>query len=141
MEDMPLDYINKLEKKQHIMLLYEDPDYARLIEFQFVRNGLKNSEHVIFMAEDLGQIISKMVHYGIPVEDSIRKNRLHFLSSTDPAKDKDGVIANCQKTLQKILENTGVPRRMVSRFVPDVSSVSGICRILQLFCSWRTNRD
>ena len=35
---VPFRYVDAIEHKQHILLLYEDAAYARLIEFRFIKN-------------------------------------------------------------------------------------------------------
>jgi hypothetical protein len=47
-----IKFIDTLEEKQHIMLLYEDPEYAKIIEFKFIKRGLERGEDCIFATSD-----------------------------------------------------------------------------------------
>src|SRR5689334_10553 len=66
---VPLRYIDSLENKQHILLLYEDITYAQIIEFRFIKNGLANGETCVYVThEDSGSIVLKFLNYGIPLQ-------------------------------------------------------------------------
>jgi hypothetical protein len=43
------DFILNESKGKHILLLYEEPERAREIEFQFIKHGLEHAEHCTFM--------------------------------------------------------------------------------------------
>ncbi len=47
--DQVLDFISNESTGKHILLLYEDPERAREIEFQFLKHGLELKEHCTFM--------------------------------------------------------------------------------------------
>jgi hypothetical protein len=65
---IPFRYIDSLEDKQHIALFYDDPEYARLIEFRFIKNGLLKGEQCVYATEeDSGSIVLKFLNYGIPL--------------------------------------------------------------------------
>src|SRR5690242_4534596 len=45
----PLDFIATLDSSpMHIALFYEDEEYAKQIEYAFLRNGLARSQHCIY---------------------------------------------------------------------------------------------
>ncbi len=50
----PLDFVATLDsssKPMHIALFYEDIEYARQIEYSFLRNGLARSECCIYTTD------------------------------------------------------------------------------------------
>src|SRR5256885_9708058 len=65
---VPFKYVDSLQPRQHIALFYEESEYARLIEFRFIKHGLENGEHCVYATEeDSGSIVLKMLNYGIPL--------------------------------------------------------------------------
>lgn len=49
------DFILNESTGKHILLLYEEPERAREIEFQFIKYGLEHAEHFTFMVHIDGQ--------------------------------------------------------------------------------------
>ena len=50
--NVPLRFVNSLDTNKHILLLYNDPEYAKRIEFQFIGNGLAKGEHCVYATEE-----------------------------------------------------------------------------------------
>jgi hypothetical protein len=148
--DMPNDessekdlfrFINSIHGNRHIMLLYDEPEYARKVEFEFIKNGLDKDEHCIYATEeDPGLIILKMINQGIPVVGSIKKN-LHVYQTTDPFDDASGPTQGCRNSLKRILADAKPPFRIVGRIVPDVGYVDGISLELELEKDTHANFD
>lgn len=137
-----LKFIDAVEGLQHIAFFYNDPEYARLLEFQFLKNGLKKGEQCMYATDDDPfVIVSKMSHYGINVETYLKNNLLHVYQIPDPKNDPDGIAAGCKKTAKKILSDLKPPFRVVGRLVPDVSTVEGITAQLELEQSTQENFD
>ncbi len=66
---IPIKFVDSLDSKKHIALFYEEPEYARMIEFRFIKNGLENGEQCVYATEeDSGSIVLEMLSYGIPLE-------------------------------------------------------------------------
>ena len=80
-----LKFIDTVESPQHIAFFFNDPEYARVLEFQFLKNGLKKGEQCMYATDDDPfVIISKMSHYGINVETYLKNNTLHVYQIPDP---------------------------------------------------------
>jgi hypothetical protein len=45
---VPIEFIDSLDEKKHIMLYYDDSECARLVEFRFLKNGLARGESCIY---------------------------------------------------------------------------------------------
>jgi len=128
----PFRYIDSLEEKQHIVLFYDDPEYARLIEFRFIKNGLLSGERCIYATEDdSGPIILKFLNYGIPLEYFLSK-KIRMIQIRNACGKHDEIVEKSKKELQKIREGLVPPFRIVSRIVPDVSTADGISAELEL---------
>ncbi len=123
---VPIRFIDSIKEKQHIALFYEDAEYARLLEFRFIKNGLDNGEQCIYATEDdSGEIVLKLLRYGIPLDDFITKRILvfHLESLTG---DRDSMMSSCKCKINEIMSGLDGPFRIVSRIVPDVSTLLGM---------------
>ena len=129
---IPFRYIDSLEEKKHIALFYDDPEYARLIEFRFIKNGLLKGEQCVYATEeDSGSIVLKFLSYGIPLGYFVSK-KLRVIQIRNSCGDHDELLEKSKKDLQMIREELLPPFRIVSRIVPDVSTVDGISVELKL---------
>lgn|SRR5574337_72362 len=131
----PIRYIDSLKNKQHVALFYEDQEYARIIEFRFIKNGLDLGEQCIYATgEDSGSIVLKMLTYGIPMK-YFQTGRLKVYQLHHTSKGHDSIMDNCRKDIGKILSDLKSPFRIVSRIVHDVSTIDGMSVELELECS------
>jgi hypothetical protein len=44
----PVKFIDALKNHKHIVLLYEDREMAKKIEYRFIKNGLGKGQHCIY---------------------------------------------------------------------------------------------
>ncbi len=131
--NIPLKFVDTLDTKKHIVLFYEDPDYARKIEFQFIKNGLEKGEHCIYATEeDPGLIMLKMLNYGISIKGYFQKGFLHVYQIRDGLDSLVEHIKSAKENLKRILADSRPPVRLVSRIVADVSSLSGMTAEMKL---------
>lgn len=140
-EDDVFRFIDSVHTNKHILLLYDEPEYARKIEFEFIRKGLDKGEHCVYATEeDPGMVILRMINHGMPVVDSIKKN-LHIHQTADPFDDDGGPTEGCRNSFKRILADAKPPFRIVGRIVPDVSVVDGISLELELEQDTHANFD
>jgi hypothetical protein len=129
---VPLSYIDLLEEKKHIVLFYEDSEYARLIEFRFIKNGLLRGEQCVYATdEDSGSIILKFLIYGIPLK-YFQSRKLRVIQLRETYGDRDEIFKKCKEDLKMIRSGLITPYRIVCRIVPNVSTVDGISVELEL---------
>ena len=129
---VPFKFIDSLDARKHIALFYEESEYARLIEFRFIKNGLAKGEHCIYATEeDSGSIVLKMLSYGIPLEYFERK-QLRVYQMQHRCGSRDEIMKGCKKDIMMMLTGLQTPFRIVSRIVPDVSTLTGISVELEL---------
>jgi hypothetical protein len=128
---IPIRFIDSLDARKHIALFYDEPEYARLIEFRFLKNGLVKGEQCVHATEeDSGCIVLKMLSFGIPLEYFERKQlRIYQIHHT--CGDPDEIMKNCKKDSETILSGLQPPFRIVARIVPDVSTITGISTELE----------
>ncbi len=124
----PTRFVDTLDEAKHLLLLYEEPEYGRLVEFRFINNGLLRGEHGIILThnEDLESIERDMATIGIDVHGFKLKNLLHMYKISNPADDPDGALSGAKKIWSKISTNLESPFRVVGRFMPEVNTVREI---------------
>jgi MEDS: MEthanogen/methylotroph, DcmR Sensory domain len=123
---IPIQFINSLEEKQHLMLFYEDREYARLIEFLFIKRGLEKGENCVYAThEDSGNIVIKLLCYGIPL-DAFLSKKIQVLQMRPISGKHDEMISECKKEIIKLQEGLKRPFRIVSRIISDVSTIEGM---------------
>jgi MEDS: MEthanogen/methylotroph, DcmR Sensory domain len=130
---VPLRYIDSIgNQKQHIALFYEEPEYARLIEFRFIKNGLLSGQQCIYATEeDSGSVVLRFLNYGIPLGCFLSK-QLRVLQIRETCGDRNEIYKKCKKDLESIFEGLLPPFRIVSRIVPNVGTIDGISVELEL---------
>lgn len=129
---MPFKYIDSLRERQHIALFYEDPEYARMIEFRFIRNGLAMGEQCVYATDgDSGSIVLKMLTYGIPMK-YFQNGKLKVYQIQSVHGGEKEIMENCRKDIALIMSNLNEPFRIVSRIVPDVSTRAGMSVEMEL---------
>lgn len=128
---MPLEFVDSIKEK-HIALFYEDPEYARLVEFRFLRNGLDLGEHCVYAtAQDSGSIVLKMLEYGIPLKYFL-DGRIRVYQTHRVCGGEREMMDNCKKDLALITSNLKSPFRIVTRIVHDISTITGMSIELEL---------
>jgi hypothetical protein len=131
-QSIPMKYLDSLKEKQHIVLLYEDPEYARLLEFRFLKNGLVQGEECIYaMDEDSGSAVLRLLNYGIPLED-FKSKRIRVFQTKSVLADPDKLLDFYKLELSRLLSEVEPPFRIVTRVVPCVNSIIGMSVEIEL---------
>ena len=118
--DVPIKFVDSLDTQKHIVLFYDNLEYAQRIEFQFLKNGLERGEHCIYaMSEDPKLVKEKMASYGIPVEEFLTKNLMRIYQLSDPSNDPKGPLKGAQKNAEMIMSDLKAPFRIVSNLFPN----------------------
>jgi len=129
---IPFRFIDSLEHKQHILLFYEEPEYARLMEFRFIKNGLQRGERCIYATEeDSAFIVLKLLSYGIPLY-YFQTGKLRVIQIRNECQGREQMLKKCKKDMDAILYGLVPPYRIVSRIVPDVNTIEGMSVELEL---------
>ena len=118
--DASQNFVNGIDTNKHILLLYNDPQYAKTIEFLFIKNGLVKGEHCIYATqEDPSFIKTKMEEHGIDVKNFLKKGLLHIYRPSDPFSNPDGVLEGAKTSLDLMLKDSTSPYRMITMLIPD----------------------
>ena len=109
------------KRKRHILLLHEEPEYGRMIEYYFLNSGLEKGEksvYVVLEKESVSAIEKEMVDFGIDVAKYRSTNLLHISQVPDPLDHPNGVVAGIQAAFQKSLADMQPPYRVTDRLFP-----------------------
>jgi KaiC/GvpD/RAD55 family RecA-like ATPase len=136
-DSKPIKFIDDLKDKRHIVLFFEDSEYAKIIQFHYIKDGLEKGYACIFTAneaQDEDIIKQEMKDFGINVESYEKKNLLHFFKVPDPKTTVDGISLKLYGDLIKLFEelskNTFV--RTTGTWILNVDSIRDIEKILEI---------
>ena len=129
---VPIEFIDSLDEKKHIMLYYDDPECARLVEFRFLKNGLARGESCIYATdEDSGSVVLSLLRYGIPLESFLSK-KIQVFHIPPVSGTTEEILSHCKKQANRILFDVKKPFRVISRIVSDVSTEQGMSAELEM---------
>ncbi|MDE1815272.1 MAG: MEDS domain-containing protein [Thaumarchaeota archaeon] len=123
---LALEYLDSLKGKQHIGLFYQDREFARLIEFRFIKNGLVNGEQCVYVSsEDSGGIILSMLQYGIPIKYFNNKT-IKVIQIHNKGGKAGRILEKSKSEAQRIASELSSPFRIVSSIIPNINTFNGI---------------
>ena len=88
------DFVDNLDPSffKHIVMLCEEPEYARLVQIRFLKAGLKNQECCVYWAadnEDISLTKTSMLQNGIDVDRYMKQGILQFHWGSASLKDSE----------------------------------------------------
>ena len=123
----PLQFVNSLDAKKHILLLRNDPVFGRLIEFRFLENGLRKGESGLYLTNDEPQqVIDEMIKSDVDLGAYLKNKSLKILKLPKFDEDPDGILLGIEKFIQKTLSELKAPYRIVGRIISDISTELGM---------------
>ena len=141
----PLKFVDTLGYGKHIVLLYEEPEFARLIQFRFINNGLLKGEHCIFTTheqEDNIEFIEKqMTDSDIDVEGFKKKNIIHIYQIPNAADHPEGELKGLKDIMNRILTDPKLPVRIVATANPEISTKEQIAANVNVEHTFHSNFD
>ncbi len=76
--EQPLNFVHNIKRGRHIVLFYEEAEYAKLISFQFIKSGLEHKKVCCYISEDDLEVVKKeMTDNGIDVNKFIMNGLLY----------------------------------------------------------------
>ena len=141
-------FVDTIDIGKHVVCFYEKLEYALMIQFQFIKNGLLRGHHCIYaMQGDTKFIEDQMAYSGIHVEEFKTKDLLHFYQIPNVMEDPEGALKGANKIMNKMFANSKPPFRIISLFVSEINSdaqMSAALDIEHIFhssfsnlqCSW-----
>ncbi|GIU72538.1 MAG: hypothetical protein KatS3mg003_2017 [Candidatus Nitrosocaldaceae archaeon] len=120
----PYKYIDAINTKKHITLIYEEPEWAKILEFRFIYNGIRNNEPSIYaMHDDVEYIEEEMRNFGIDVDNAKENGLLHIYKIPDPRDSDKPLIERANDIIQEITYGLS-NYRVVCRLISNIDSVA-----------------
>lgn len=116
-------FIDNLDTEafKHVVLFYEEPEYARLVQIRFLSNGLKRGELCIYFAsddEDLQLMQTDMQQCGVDVANYARRGLLQ-LHMRPPRIENRGSHKAAREEYRKVIESTYLTAPNHENSMPD----------------------
>ena len=123
-----LEFVDTIDIGSHAVLFYENPDFARNIEYRYILNGLQKGESCVYTTHhrEPQSILQQMKEFGIDVEKYTQKNQLRVIKITDPRDHPDGIWAGLEQIRHEVFDGIKTPIRLVSRFIRQIESEDDI---------------
>ena len=120
----PYRYIDAIDSQKHILLLYEEPEYAKILEFRFIYNGIMNNQPSIYaMHDDVKLIEEEMDSFGIDVSSAKKRGLLYVYNIPDPRDHPDGFMKGSETILSTITNGLS-NYRLVSRLISSIDNIA-----------------
>ena len=77
--EQPLNFVHRVEEGKHIVLFYEELEYAKMISFQFIKSGLVHKKDCSYLSEEEVESVKReMSDSGIDVKKFIQNHQLNI---------------------------------------------------------------
>ncbi len=117
----PMKFVDSLDTKKHVVLVYDDQSFGKMIQFHFINNGLTKGENCIYLTHGDPKIIKKeMDENGIDVKEFVQKNLLHIQQISSPEKDPKGILIGYENIIKQATADKKPPYRIVGRIMPNI---------------------
>src|SRR5574338_95377 len=117
----PIKFLDSLDTKKHVVLVYDNQSFGKKIQFHFINNGLMKRENCIFLTHGDPKIIkNEMEESGINVNEFVKKNLLHIYQISSPEKDPKGILVALEKIVKQATANKKPPYWIVGRIMPNI---------------------
>ena len=77
--EQPLSFVDQIEEGKHIVLFYEEIEYANMISFQFIKSGLVNKKDCSYLSGEAAEAVKReMSDSSINVNKFTSSDLLHI---------------------------------------------------------------
>ena len=77
--EQPLNFVHQIDEGKHIVLFYEELEYAKMLSFQFIKTGLVHKKDCSYLSEeDVEAVKREMTDSGLGVNKYIKDHQLHI---------------------------------------------------------------
>ncbi|MBI5145778.1 MAG: MEDS domain-containing protein, partial [Thaumarchaeota archaeon] len=129
----PIEFVDSINSKQHILHVITDENKAKQVQFRFIGNGLLKKEHCIYMThENPKKIKNEMIESGIDVERFASDSFLKIYKVPDILKDPDGPLEGFKKMISDMMAGSPPPHRIVGRTINDITSNESMSAQLEI---------
>ena len=123
----PIKFLDRMERNNHIVLLYDNEEYADLVISRYLLNGLQKGESCIFFTADKPEIIEERLSAeGIDVDSYKQTNSLRIFRIERSDADKFYALGTLKHIREEATKGTKPPYRFVGRTIMDTGSKEGM---------------
>lgn len=119
-----LEFIDSLGDHTHTAIFYENLEYARAIEYRYLKVGLLNGETCVYTTheDDVALIENEMAEFGIDVKHFKDKKMLIVLRIKDPREHPEGLAQGIEHLRKQLWTEPNTSLRIVTRFIRKVEN-------------------
>lgn len=123
----PIKFLDRMERNNHIVLLYDNEEYADLVISRYLLNGLQKGESCIFFTADKPEIIEERLSAeGIDVDSYKQTNSLRIFRIERSDADKFDALGRLKHIREEGTKGMKPPYRFVGRTIMDTGSKEGM---------------
>ena len=123
----PVKFVDSLDEKKHVVLVYDDQSFGKMIQYRFINNGLMKGENCIYLTHGDPNIIkNEMDESGVDVNNFVQKDLLHILQISSPEKDPKGILVGVENIIKQATAYKKPPYRMVGRMMPNIRTAEAM---------------
>ena len=124
----PIKFLDKMEGKNHIVLLYYDErKYADLVIARYLLNGLQKGESCIFFTSDKPETIEERLFVkGIDVDSYKQTNSLRIFCIERSDTGKLDALDTLKSIREEATRGMKPPYRFVGRTIRDTGTIEGM---------------
>lgn len=123
----PIKFLDRMERNNHIVLLYDNEEYADLVISRYLLNGLQKGESCIFFTADKPETIEERLSAeGIDVDSYKQTNSLRIFHIERSDADKFDALGTLKHIREEATKGMKPPYRFVGRTIMDTGSKEGM---------------
>jgi hypothetical protein len=123
----PIKFLDRMERNNHIVLLYDNEEYADLVISRYLLNGLQKGESCIFFTADKSEIIEERLSAeGIDVDSYKQTNSLRIFRIERSDADKFDALGRLKHIREEATKGMKPPYRFVGRTIMDTGTKEGM---------------
>lgn len=123
----PIKFLDRMERNNHIVLLYDNEEYADLVISRYLLNGLQKGESCIFFTADKPEVIEERLSAeGIDVDSYKQTNSLRIFRIERSDADKFDALGTLKHIREEATKGMKPPYRFVGRTIMDTGSKEGM---------------
>lgn len=123
----PIKFLDRMERNNHIVLLYDNEEYADLVISRYLLNGLQKGESCIFFTADKPEIIEERLSAeGIDVDSYKQTNSLRIFRIERSDSDEFDALGTLKHIREEATKGMKPPYRFVGRTIMDTGSKEGM---------------
>jgi hypothetical protein len=123
----PIKFLDRMERNNHIVLLYDNEEYADLVISRYLLNGLQKGESCIFFTADKPEIIEERLSAeGIDVDSYKQTNSLRIFRIERSDADKFDALGTLKHIREEATKGMKPPYRFVGRTIMVTGTKEGM---------------